>query len=259
MGVSPFHTNYGQVKPPLGTPISRTHPLAQGMSDCLLFAEGAGTRYANSAAAFGATAAGAPAWKPGGLSVSGGASANIPQHANYAAGDFSVRVIHTPASYSGGYTALFDKGVSNSSRELSVFLDTGGNVSYLDVGGTGMSPILPTSMATGKVWDFVLTRKGTACTAYVNRAAAGTFVNAGVLACPTLLCLGGNPSTGGSNYAGVYSLVQIWQSRALSAAEVASLYVAPYQMFGQGVSRFYSIASGIVFLRPLFGRTIGDI
>jgi hypothetical protein len=170
-----------------------------------------------------------------GVGVVSGAAVNIPRRENLAAGDFTVRVIHRPNVLTGGYRSLFD--CYSSARELSVFLGTTGDISYDTIGGdaaclTGAAA--STGMATGSIWDFVITRKGSGgslvLSSYVNGALKGTTANSGFSSVGGAMSLGNNTSGGGDHYDGTYFFYG-WMPRCATAVEVANWYSDPYDLY----------------------------
>ena len=215
-------------RPP--TPLlQRGRSLARGLTIDLPFGDTGGSRWVNLATP-GANgyASGSPTIVGGPYGpatyCTGGSSVLVPDLGNIAAGDFSIRVIHRPRSWSAGdYVTLFDKGGSAATRELSLFIDRNGNIDYQGIGASDTSATAPTAMVAGGLYDFVLTRSGNTCTAYVDGYARGSFTSGGVVAGPYPLSLGGNPSGGGNTYDGEYHLFQAWVGRCLSPSEVSRL------------------------------------
>jgi len=204
--------------------------LARQMVACLGFAERSGSRWANLATqGRDASAAGTPTFVSGPYGpatyCTGGSAVLVPDAGNIAAGDFSVRVVHRPRTWPGSFNALFVKGSpATNARELSLYVGSGGDLDYANIGGSDIPVSVATGMAGGGLYDFVLTRSGSTCTAYVDGAAKGTFTNAGTTAAPAPLSLGGTPGGSGTNYDGEYHLFQMWAGRCLSAAEVRDLH-----------------------------------
>lgn len=216
--------------------LQRHHPLARGLVIDLCLGDTNGTRWRNLATpnAYGVTpaslgvAGGSPVVVGGpygpAIYCTGGASVMVPDFGNLAAGDFTVRIIHRPRTWSANdYVTLFDKGSGANTREMAIFVDRNGNVHYATIGGIDSIPSVSTAMAAGGLYDFVLTRSGTVCTSYVDGIARGTFGNDGTSATPASFSLGGNPSGSGSLYDGDYHLFQVWAGRCLSPAEILTL------------------------------------
>lgn len=146
----------------------------------------------------------------GTITCTGGSVIQIPDFTNLAAGDFTVRVIHKPNSWNGGYTALYDKGAT---REMSLFVGATGDISYAGVGTTSASIAISTGMTVDKWWDLVITRIGADLFFYVN----GVFVNSnlggfiGTTASAGTWNFGDNTASGGgTNYDGQYYSVEYW-------------------------------------------------
>ncbi len=239
-------------KPEWGAQLNPEHPLASGLFDCLLFNEGMGKIAANLAAVgANATPTGTPLWTPTsegvGVNCSAGSSFDIPHHGSLIAGDFAVRVRHRPNTWANNYDALIEKA-SGGSRELSVFIKASGDGLAVTLGGTFSDNVISIGlgMPAGVVSDFVLSRRGTLVTIYVNARMRGSFTASGTTGFSTLLAVGRNSSGGGSNYNGTYLIAQTWR-RALAADEVFQLYTEPYAMIAPlATRRFYSFSSALV-------------
>lgn len=220
------------IRPPLVRPsgnpsINWAHPLALKMVDCLLWTSLVPANLASPTVKTALT--NTPTLSPTVIGysgyVTGGSSFNIPDHVEYAAADFAIRVLFRPISWNvGGFTVLFD----NSARSLSMFFDVNGNISFSGIGAGSPLSSGATAMTAGKVWDFVLTRNGSTASVYVNGVfiTSATSNSVGTNGGP--LNFGGNPSTGGSTADAQYISTQIWVSKGLSAGEVLQLYRDPF-------------------------------
>lgn len=232
--LKPFGNTLGSpgVKPVGRVNLDWRNPLTNGLFDCLAFTEGGGAPR-NLAVPAPVTLSGGPTWKPTARgiagAVTGGSSFNIADHGNMVAGAFTIRLLFQPVAYSGNFATLLDKG-NGGGRELSIFLDTSGNIDFLVIGGVGPG-LFTTGFATGKIWDFVLSVNPlVGCTAYVNGIFLSATGTAGTTATNTPLALGGNPSGGGVTGTFNYHLFQSWK-RELSASDVKQLYLDPWGMF----------------------------
>jgi hypothetical protein len=144
---------------------------------------------------------------------------------NMAAGDFTWVAWMYVRSFTSGFMAIVEKGEigSGGGREFSIFVDTSGNVSFLQLGGTSTG-----TPAVGFVEDqwqhFVITRVGSSVVTYRNGIQTGTDTNGGTTAnASSVLAIGDNITTGGSDFDGLYNDLRFY-TRALSASEVAALY-----------------------------------
>lgn len=215
----------------LGDPVA-DHPLNRGLTEWWLAlpGRGLGQTLPGLAGRYPGTLTGGATWAAGpngfaGVSVSGGSYLSLPDWANLAAGDFTLVVVHTPRTWPGSYTALCDKGTSGLNRQMSLFYDTAGNMSYYGI-GTGAPAIAGpnTGMTAGKTWHFVLTRTGSACSTWVNGVSGGTFTEAGTTAgTGGTWQFGANPSGGGTAYDGIYHEIR-YAPRGVSQSEAVGLY-----------------------------------
>lgn len=164
--------------------------------------------------------------------VTGGASIDTTPHVPYAhngtaATAYSVHIVFRPVTWPGSFTPIIDG--SSGSRDVSVFAGTGGNLSFISIGG-GSPGTATTAMAVGGTWGFTIT--GTAAgvvTYYVNGARVGgsTTTNG---TCPAQsFTIGRNGSGGGNNADMHVSMFGAWR-RELAPAEVARLHADPFCM-----------------------------
>lgn len=216
----------------LTRPVNWDHPLNRGLVAWWLPLPGRlGNTLYDIAGRTHGTLTNGPTWAAGpngfaAVNTSGGSHVAAPDWTNLAAGDFAVAVAHTPTTWGGtGFCALFDKGTSGPNRQMSIFFDGSGNVSYHGIGCQPSPTGFPaTGMTAGRPWHFVLSRTGSTCTCYVNGASKGTFTEASTTAGPGgTWQFGGNPSGGGGTYSGTYHHVAYYR-RGLSASEPGGLY-----------------------------------
>lgn len=224
-------------KPGGALAIDWSHPLSNGLVDYLLFNDdGIPANLATPSAVTGSTS------NPASVSTAlgparyctGGADVNVPNHVNYSAGDFTVRIIVLPVTWPANFTALIDKG--SAGRELSFFFDTSGNIDFIVVGTGGGSQSVTTGLTAGSIWDFVALRNSAVDSQNVRVAVNGgnfqttTSNNLGsTTAAAAALSFGANPSGGGHAADAQYILASIW-SRALSDSEISYLYLNPFAM-----------------------------
>lgn len=245
--------SFRPVRPPFaqvsGQPsLNRRHPLARGMTDCLLWNILAPP---NLAAPTGqVTLTSSPTLVPTKFGNAGyataGSSFGIPDHGNTAAGDLAVRVLARIISWPGTFTALFDKGAAaGAQRELSLFFGTSGDISFVAIGLDASASVISTGMTAGETWDLVLTRSGSTVSAYVNGVFKGTSTVAGTSAVAVPMNFGVNPSGGNAPADAQYITAQVW-NRALSADEIFQLYRDPYCFltYPQDAMRVGVIAAG---------------
>lgn len=238
-------------KPPVGVPLNGNHPLTRGLYDWVLVNEGGGlTRNLG----FGGpnTAGAANVWSSGaaGRRVTPGTGAPPANEAiemssatNYAAGDFTFRLIFEPTTWSGAAADIYSKG-----NEFRSFFNDSGHLSFISLGGTDTdmiaSPIL-TGFTTGSVWDYVLTRSGSTVTAYGNGLSKGTTTNGGTTASNVPLVFNGDQTRGTGNPVYSIYLVQFW-TRCLPPGEIQRLSVEAYAMYVAPVRRAVRLAAAAV-------------
>lgn len=232
----------GSQKPPLGTARNGAWPFWRDMVDCLVFNEIGSQSIYNYAAPYHAAGVSAPTWahtlQGVAGAVTGGSSWDIPDHAVYSEA-VTIRVIHRPTTWPSGFTALFDKQAAGD-REASVFVDTNGDLSFVEFGRSEFAT-KATGMAAGSVWDFVMTKETSATDVtayYVNGLlkASGALVSGDPTSNSGVMSIGANPSGGGAAYNGSYLLFQAW-TRVLTADDIWSLYLRPYDFLIQPVRR----------------------
>jgi hypothetical protein len=238
-----------RVKPERGTyELDSAHGLCAGLFDYVMLDEGAGMVGRNLTTPVLTQSTGTLRRLPDSVYCTGGASVDIPSHGGMVnQGNFTTRVIHAPTTWPGGFTTIYDKGTSvGPSRELAVFVNTSGNISFLAIGaengGTITSPASTTGMTTGKIWDFVLVVSNGTVVTYVNGKRIGSDSTFTALSgsAGSVMALGRNASGGGSNYDGRIIHFAHWK-RPLAAAEIQQLYAEPYAMLRPILPVVYSI------------------
>ena len=229
--VAPIRPPFARIN---GQPsLNRLHPLARGMTDCLLWNALVPLNLATPTVK--TTLTSSPTLVPTARGyagyATGGSDFEIPDHGNTVAGDFAIRILSRIVTWTGAFSALVDKGAVGPGRELTILFNTSGNVSFVSFGAVaGGSLSITTGMTAGGTWDFVVSRAGSVATFYVNGVSVGTSSAAavtGTTAVVTPMSFGWNQSGGGSNADAQYLTAQVW-NRALSANEVSLLARAPY-------------------------------
>lgn len=232
--------------------LDRTHPSAHKLLIYLPVTEGALVAPANIATPTMTTSlSGFPVWKDsaryrGGVLCNSGGSSHItvanPANVNAAAGDFMVRLLMRPYSaWPGAFTEFVSKGTTG--RELCLFADTSGNLSFYGVGGINSSISIPTGMTAGQDWDFLWYRHLSTHTVYVNGVFKGTWSDGGAFAqqgANAPWTFGSNASGGGSDGNIIYAGIQFWQ-RQPYPGEVLALYTDPFGMLKPRIARRYVI------------------
>lgn len=230
-----FRPPQRKLSPATASKIDWSHPLSYGLFDCLIWHEGAIPPINLASPSIVTTRIGSPTAAltqlgPAGQTQGSNAYA-IPHHGEIsgaANNDLAIRVLFKPVSWSaGGFDVLFDKG-SGGSRDLSVFVDNSGNLSFVVVGQNSAFGSATTAMMAGAIWDFVLTREVGVVKVYINgvliKSVAGINTFDPVAA---QLGFGYNASGGGDSGNHQFITAQVWR-RALNASEVLGLYLDPF-------------------------------
>lgn len=241
-------------QPPLGTQIDHGNPISHGIWCSYAFNERGGKEaldssgMGNNVLSFTGTD---PVWTGFGLRVGNTVgyvrgNKTVKSSFNPGRGSHTVRVVHIPRAWTGGFTAIIDvAGTGGSGRMLSIFADTSGNISYRGIAGADGSATANTvGMTLGRVNDLVWVRAfgdGTGGTPkthfwYLDGVLKHTENGLTSTTWPTDgidFAAGGNITGGGSAYDGEYLLIQCWD-RALSPSEVAWLAGNPYGLYSPG-------------------------
>ena len=261
--------SFGRIRPPLGANLVRAHPLAQGLVGVWRFAEGGGNTTRDDAASVIAATANAN-WYPRSsdpsaefralyLGVPSGAgtvtytatqdqaaigSATFVLWYQWPGGglDSNRRLWqlqnNNPLFVLGLGSQGFGGAVSGTALSVGMRDDAGANLSSFSAN---------TANADQRVHQLTFVRDTAANTGrfYRDGVADGSFA---LPFTSTIHTGGGNALFGDSlNGYGAYVLA-VQYNRALSPAEIASLYAAPYQMFAPVRTRAYSlpVVSGAV-------------
>lgn len=227
--------NYGIQKPPLGSQISRGHPLAAGMVGCWLMNEGAGRAITNISANKPAAISTNAVWKQSGTGagIGGFSTAGVATGVTTAFGDFACMCIFTDL-VSTAYERLVDKIYTNG-----FWLGRGGDGFY--GGGCFQSAppygVFGPTLALGQKHTLVGSRRNGIWSVYGN----GTFFGSASVvtnALSTSDLIIGSTGTGNETDATIHT-VMLW-SRALAFSEVTDLQASPYAMFARPSLRSYA-------------------
>lgn len=232
-------------QPPLGTPINRNHPLAQGMVACWLLNEGGGLNCYDSTGRcpIPGVATSAAVSKIGTRGLS----------RTFAGGNTDSIDIGTQSALSLTSSActmsawVFYNGVNGTAYYVAADFDAAGAISSMLIsktnntnkfqwGSSGFIIASSTLPTAGKWYHVVGTRSGATggwtLNIYVNgvlETSTTTALNPGAQQQFKIGRPGGYTGTGFS-WLGLIQNVMIY-NRALSASEVRQLYTNPYQMF----------------------------
>lgn len=155
-----------------------------------------------------------------GLYCTGGASLDIPSAWPVTSERYSWRLVFTPRTWTGGFTAVLD----GPSRQFSLFFDTSGNGSFLT--GPGGFMATGVGLTSGSRWDLVVTNSNdTDARTWVNGRQVGAALpdDPGLGAVTETLSFGRNASGGGTDSDLVFESFQVWD-RTLTAGEIWQLY-----------------------------------
>lgn len=171
-------------------------------------------------------------------------------------GPITVRLVITPISWPGGFTALAD--TAGRTAGTSAFLDTSGQVSFAGswLTGVGIATGGVNLLTAGQRWDVVIrtTTDGAnvAGVGFLNGVQTGSFGLGGgtnLRVGADAVAFGNNPSGGGSNADCIYECLQQW-NRNLTDEEVWRLYdpQTRWELYWQPSSR--------VFFLPTIAPTV---
>lgn len=223
---------------PAAPRLIRSHPLAVGLSDAVLFSGDSGVNYANAAAqpAFaGAMTASYTADSPGALANGTGSNyATVAGSYNIAAGVSTVSFLWRPISHSSQFVTVMEKA-NGANREWAFFVNYSfniGNVSYYTIGTTLSGDVnLAAGMTDGGTYRFTVTRDtSNLLTIYVNGLPKSTTTNTGTTAVSGSDWQIGRAVSGAANPNAVYGDLFVWPTRCLSADEVMQHAAEPWAM-----------------------------
>ncbi len=246
----------GQQKPPLGTRIDWSHPLAQGLALCLPLTEGGGGSVFDLCRDVGYATPAGTTWT---AQAALGAALHFPGNAGIRTtyttqlADFTACVWYLDSTLLGN-ERLLDKHAT-----AGFWLGRGGIGSQETVGGGCLMSTTPygifVSVDNALPHLLVGSRQGNQWTIWVDGIAQRSTTVSTALISADSLCLGANTINNTSQpFNGIMSGVLLY-SRALSAAEVAWLYAEPWAMYERArVPVYYSIPAGV---GALFRRTAG--
>jgi hypothetical protein len=238
----------GPTRKPAGPAVlDFSHPLTRGIFDCLIFNEGAGNvrnlvpgapdativgsgTTAGTIASWETTSAGLAGRTYGESAAAASSSFQIPYHGNWVAADFSVRLVFYPITYPASFTTTLVNPANGAVWFCLYISAISSLVNFFEVGGQNVTPIPATvSIPLLTISDLVITRSGSLVTFYVNGVASGTASGStGTTYSSGSLSLGGGDGAGDLGSNADFISMQTW-TRALSATEVLSLYLDPYQ------------------------------
>jgi hypothetical protein len=183
----------------------------------------------------GATWAGGPP-RPGdpvGIGCTGGASCSMSLPAIAAGAPFALALWHFPTTWPGAFTALFD----DATRQYSIFYNTSGDRSF---SGALLADASLNDMVEKSWWHALYTRATgqTEVRCYRNGILVHTSVNSNTAANAETLFFGSNPSTGGSNYNGLYGEIMLDVTRGYTADQAWSLYEQSQRGYPDMLRRF---------------------
>jgi len=223
------------MKPPLGSMIDFSHPLSRGLVGCWLMNEGSGNRIHDiSGNNNHGVLTNGPTWKPG---RDGGALAfdgsndyvESPDSDLLEPTDATFVLWIYPILWAGSIRVLIAKRVTNG---YMIFFHTATNKLYWDWGpaAEGTNRWATTYLPPLNIWTMLgFTRTASARGLYVNGAihSSSSAGDSTKIATASVLRIGHDSSAVQYPFNGSISSVSIY-NRALSAEEIAKLYVNPY-------------------------------
>ena len=244
MTISPYQA-FGYQKPPYGTKVDRSHPLAKNLTVAAMLNEGTGSKIRNEGYAeiAGVILNAAAPWNaltgwanPTHLDFDGSNDvidfgARSRTAVNY--GDSAVGMTWCALVYSrtgGTFLCKRDGGTT----EFQVF-DQSTAINWLTAGSSGV--IISAAQGWGlNEWNLIAGSADAAgvCQGYINGSPAGSASVGAPTRRDVNLAIGARwnvyPTTA-LRWAGGIAFVYIWTGRLLSAEEHAQLALDPYQMF----------------------------
>lgn len=253
---------YKNSKPPMNSRLAKNSPYYNGMVDCLLFNEGAGANYLNigSSKWYGFPKGGLSIWnntgKYKGPSTTSIKAIELPSKVNIVAGDFAIRALFRMDSFNGTYACIFSKKAGGV-REFGIFIDSSGNLSFYDIGGSSGFGGVGLGLTTGVMYDMILTRIGTEAYLYLNgilKLNTGNFsggVTGTTGSTTNPISLGWDETSYPNNYGiNTYYAFQTWAGRGLTAGEVLDLYNNPFS-FVRPIKKRIGIQSSSAAVPPV--------
>lgn len=236
-------------KPPVGRRLDLGHPLAVGLVGCWLFNEGQGRTAVDLCGASNGSFLNGASWASGSDGVSLNSAAN--QYVRIPATRWQktdAAVTHEwwwrPRSirnYNGGFT----KTVVNAAAPIDFYVDAS-NAANAFAGSTGSAAHVSVSnfCIAGQLQQVVVTAQtGGNMVLYRDGIAMATASASPVLDAGSDFRVGGREDAA-TFFDGTFQLARVW-NRAISAAEIASLYADPYQMIlAPNLRRFNSLTAG---------------
>lgn len=230
------------LKPPVGCLINPAHPLSVGMAGCWVFNEGSGST-ANDSSGNGnhGSIVGGPVWTDNGLTLDGSndriecTNPFLPRFSNALSSTvaFRCKVLSAPAARGMLYCGA--SGFNSLGKGLSVRIQSASTARFAYTIADGVGTGNRTNEAVGPAINswvshvFSYSAVDFLGTCYVDGAFSGQGNYAGEVDVTNTYQLFIGYNENGYINADL-SDVMIW-NRALSAAEIASLYADPYQMF----------------------------
>jgi len=231
----------GVVKPMLGTPLNRDHPLARGLRGCWLFNEGAGplawdatgNRNDGTLVSISDPPIAASGWNAGlhgGALAFDGTDDRITANSLGIYSNYSICAQFRIASSVVTAQGLLAWGNEAASERRSLFLWDGGSGPLKLTSSTYASNVQgATGLVNGTDYFGVITVDAAgAANVYLNGMLDGSGTNTLVTPSSDAFHIGNIGA--GSFFNGQMSLAYIFD-RVLSANEVAALYMSPYAMF----------------------------
>lgn len=247
----------GYQKPPIGSKLNYGSPFAQKLDACWLFNEKSGNRIydysgnMNAGIFYSASETFTSGWSYGdALAFDGSDYIEVPDSDFLERGskDFTINIWFYTNTVTGAHR-IFDLGpVAAGYTSLMVYQNATAAQFYATSAGTSWdvaSALAIGTIAIGKWYNIVVTRKGDLFSSYLNLVPGATTSNSSALYNGTAGLIIGRFGPGTSQYInGRISLITFY-SRALTFAEIVHLYSFPYCMFDYQYPAYWAISEAV--------------
>jgi hypothetical protein len=223
-----------QWKPPVGSKVDPTHPLAKGLILAFLLNEGAGKTIYNAvveAPARVGTLTSSLTWgveRYGEVVKFPGTASQDITYPSFTFGtNFTLELMLHPTTITGSFVPIW----TDSGNTYGLYIDT----NDLDFGATG-NQSASAGLAAGGYFHVVMTHAngGPTDSFFINGVAKGSGSAGGAFGTPAFSNIGGNS---GGGYNGSIAWIRAWNNRLLTQAEAAQLYQRPFDMFVNHLDR----------------------
>lgn len=142
---------------------------------------------------------------------------------------FTVEIWAYPTS-SPANCVLFDTNSADNVGDGIMFSYVGGTFNFRYFGS--FSPVISTSLSSGRWYHMVMSRIGTTVTGYINGTSVGTFTEAARNMSSTKYTLGTFTTRNNFFFPGYISIVRVYNTKGLTASEVSQNFSALRGRYG---------------------------